>query len=171
MTDHQDDAPPIAGGLKVIPELLVEDISSSVPFWCYVLGFAMTYRGPADDFVRLERPDGAQVTLAHRWGNWETGPMERPFGRGVVLQVYVDDLAPILKALARRAWPLVEGPRIVRRQDLGGEVLSHEIYVQDPNGYLVMIAQILGNHVEDSPADRTAARPTATGAEPAPATR
>jgi hypothetical protein len=84
MTDHQDDAPPIAGGLKVIPELLVEDISSSVPFWCYVLGFAMTYRGPADDFVRLERPDGAQVTLAHRWGNWETGPMERPFGRGVV---------------------------------------------------------------------------------------
>jgi hypothetical protein len=59
----------------------------------------------------------------------------------------------------------------VRRQDLGGEVLSHEIYVQDPNGYLVMIAQILGNHVEDSPADRTAARPTATGAEPAPAAR
>lgn len=151
MTDCHEDVPPADSGSKMIPELLVEDISTSLPFWCFALGFAATYRGPNDNVVRLERPDGARLTLTQREGNWETGPMERPFGRGVMLQLYVEDLAPILKALAKRAWPLVEGPRIVRRDDLGGAMLSHEVYVQDPNGYLILITQLLGDHVAERP--------------------
>jgi len=137
-------AAPKTGWAKMVPELLVRDIDASLGFWRDVVGFEIAYRRPQPRFVYLERREGAQVMLCERWGKWETGPMEPPYGRGVMFQVYVDDLAPVIAAVEARRWPVYEGLREVWRRIGDREGGQREIFLQDPDGYLVMVAQDLG---------------------------
>ncbi|HTJ58298.1 MAG TPA: VOC family protein [Devosiaceae bacterium] len=137
-------APPKTGWAKLVCELLVDDIEASLSFWKEALGFEIAYQRPEQGFVYLERPEGAQIMLCKRSGNWETAELQRPFGRGVMFQVSVDSIAPIMEALARLGWPLHAGPREVWRRWGDREGGGREIFVLDPNGYLIMIAQNLG---------------------------
>jgi len=137
-------APPRGGWAKLVSELLVEDIGASLDFWTKVLGFSIAYQRPESRFVYLERPEGAQIMLCQRAGVWETAPLERPFGRGVMFQVYVESLASILLNLSQAGWPLYAGPREVWRRWGDREGGKREICVLDPDGYLVMIAEDLG---------------------------
>ena len=61
-----------------------------------------------------------------------------------MFQVYVDDLRDILAALTRTGRPIYAGPREVWRRWGDREGGKCEIVVQDPDGYLVMLAQDLG---------------------------
>jgi len=126
------------------PELLVTDISVSTAFWCGGLGFTVAYQRPEQSFVYLERPEGTQVMLCQRSGAWETAPLEPPFGRGVMFQIYVESLHPIEEAVAARGLALYAGPGEVWRRTGNRESGSKEIFVQDPDGYLIMLAQRLG---------------------------
>ncbi len=138
-------APPRTGWASVVSELLVSDIGQSLAFWRGVLGFAIAYERPDEGFAYLERHDGPQIMLHERCGVWETGPMERPFGRGVMLQVYVDSLEPVFNAIADSNYPIHQGPREVWRRHgdrVGGQ---REVFVLDPDGYLVMLAERLGH--------------------------
>jgi catechol 2,3-dioxygenase-like lactoylglutathione lyase family enzyme len=137
-------APPRTGWAKLVSELLVDDLAVSRAFWEGLLGFEVAYQRPEQSFVYLERPDGAQVMLCGRSGNWETGPLERPYGRGVMFQVYVTGLQDIFAALTRAGHPLYAGPREVWRRWGDREGGKREIVVQDPDGYLVMLAEDLG---------------------------
>ena len=137
-------APPKGGWAKLVCELLVEDLEVSRAFWEGLLGFTIAYQRPDQGFVYLERPDGAQIMLCRRSGDWETGPLERPFGRGVMFQVYVDSLHAIAAALEQAAYPILVGPREVWRRWGDREGGKREIVVQDPDGYLVMLAEDLG---------------------------
>ena len=137
--------PPRFGFAKLVPELLVSDLQVSLPFWRDRLGFGVAYQRPSERFVYLERPEGAQIMLHQRCGAWETGALEPPFGRGLMLQVHVDDLAAVLTSLAD--WPLHAGPREVWRRHGDREGGAREAFVQDPDGYLVMLAQTLGSRV------------------------
>jgi len=137
-------APPKAGWAKLVCELLVEDLAVSRAFWQGVLGFDVAYQRPEQGFVYLQRPDGAQIMLCQRSGNWETAALEPPYGRGVMFQVFVDDLRDILAALTRTGCALHTGPREVWRRWGDREGGKREIVVQDPDGYLVMLAQDLG---------------------------
>ena len=136
--------PPGTGWAKLTPELLVEDIDASLRFWTQGLGFALAYQRPEGKFVYLERPEGAQIMLCQRANVWETGPMERPFGRGVMLQVAVDDTRAVEAVLAAYPWPLHAGPREVWRRWGDREGGNREIFVLDPDGYLVMVRETLG---------------------------
>jgi catechol 2,3-dioxygenase-like lactoylglutathione lyase family enzyme len=137
-------SPPRTGWAKLVPELLVSDIAASTAFWCERLGFAIAYQRPEQLFVYLERPEGAQLMLCQRSGNWETGPLHPPYGRGVMFQVYVASIEPIQNALEAASWPLHAGPREVWRLVGDCEAGQREVFVQDPDGYLVMIAHDLG---------------------------
>jgi catechol 2,3-dioxygenase-like lactoylglutathione lyase family enzyme len=137
-------APPRSGWARLVCEILVEDLAASRAFWEGVLGFAIAYQRPEQGFVYLERPEGAQIMLCQRSGNWETGRLEPPFGRGVMFQVYLDDLSAVITALERAGHPLHTGPREVWRRWGDREGGKREIVVQDPDGYLVMLAQDLG---------------------------
>lgn len=144
-------APPRTGWADVVSELLVSDIGQSIAFWRDVLGFAIAYERPDEGFAYLERSDGPQIMLHERCGVWETGPLERPFGRGVMFQVYVESLEPVLQAIAGRNYPIHHGPREVWRRHgdrLGGQ---REVFVLDPDGYLVMLAERLGHRPLDEP--------------------
>ncbi len=152
MTDRDDlgyapteyGAPPRSGWAKLVCELLVEDLAVSRAFWEGVLGFGVAYQRPEQGFVYLERAEGSQIMLCQRSGNWETGSLERPYGRGVMFQVYVDGLAHILASLTQAGCVLYAGPREVWRRWGDREGGKREIVVQDPDGYLVMLAENLG---------------------------
>ena len=109
-----------------------------------MLGFEIAYQRPEEGFAYLERPEGAQIMLCQRSGNWETAPLRRPFGRGVMFQIYVESIAKVLSTLSDAAWPLHAGPREVWRRYGDREGGKREIFVQDPDGYLIMIAEDLG---------------------------
>lgn len=64
-------------------------------------------------------------------GNWVTGTLERPLGRGTNFQMFVDSVAPLLD---HDAWYRVAGKERGNRQFL----------VQDPDGYLLRFAEDLG---------------------------
>ena len=137
-------APSSSGWARLVCELLVDDLAVSRAFWEGALGFEVAYQRPEQAFVYLERRDGAHIMLCQRSGNWETAALERPYGRGVMVQVYVDELYDILAALNRTGRPLYAGPREVWRRWGDREGGKREIVVQDPDGYLVMLAQDLG---------------------------
>ena len=46
----------------------------------------------------LER-EGSQVMLCQRNGNWETGDLQSPLGRGINFQMFVHSVEPLLDAL------------------------------------------------------------------------
>jgi catechol 2,3-dioxygenase-like lactoylglutathione lyase family enzyme len=136
-------APPRTGWARLAPEILVQSLEESMVFWHDVLGFEVAYQRSAERFVYLEHLDGAQIMLCQRHGDWETGPLERPFGRGVMFQVYVDDVDAVHRSVVASAWPVHTGPREVWRQHGDREGSQREFFLVDPDGYLVMIAQNL----------------------------
>jgi catechol 2,3-dioxygenase-like lactoylglutathione lyase family enzyme len=142
--DDRMGAPPRGGWAGLVPELLVEDVAASLAFWRDLLGFAIAYQRPEQFFAYLERPEGAQIMLCQRSGRWETAALERPYGRGAMFQIHVDAIEPVLSLLASAGWPLHAGPREVWRRLGDREGGQREIFVQDPDGYLVMLAQKIG---------------------------
>ena len=136
--------PPKTGWAPLAPEILVADIDASLSFWIDILGFCVAYARPAEKFAYLERPEGAQVMLCQRSGKWETGPLEAPFGRGVMFQVRMDDPASVLAALERKGLRPYAGPREVWRNVGDRQLGMREVFVQDPDGYLIMMASVIG---------------------------
>lgn len=84
------------------------------------------------------------MMLCQRHGGWETGDMQHPFGRGVMFQLEVPDLSAIQSRVAANNDPLYHPEREVWRQlgdRMGGQ---KEIFLQDPDGYLIMLAEVIG---------------------------
>lgn len=135
--------PPEGGFSALTPELDVEDLDASLRFWCDLLGFEVAYDRPAARFAYLAR-GGAQIMLCQHNGRWITGTLDRPYGRGVNFQIMVDRLDPILAALDAARWPLFEEPSEAWYRTGPVEGGQRECLVQDPDGYLVRLAENLG---------------------------
>ena len=136
---------PKGGFAKLVSELLVEDLRESLFFWREVLGFEIAYQRPEQKFAYLERPEGAQIMLCERSeGRWETASMEKPYGRGVIFQIYIDSIDPIVERLQDLQVSIYGGPREVWRRYGDREGGKREVMVLDPNGYLIMLAEDLG---------------------------
>jgi catechol 2,3-dioxygenase-like lactoylglutathione lyase family enzyme len=137
--------PPKGGFAKLVSELLVADLGESLYFWREALGFEIAYQRPEEKFAYLERPEGAQIMLCERSeGRWETAPMEKPYGRGVMFQVHLSSIDPIIDRLKELLLPIYDGPREVWRRYGDREGGKREVFVLDPNGYLIMLAEDLG---------------------------
>ena len=144
-SDHG--APPPGGLARFAAELLVEDLEASLAFWRGALGFEIAYRRPAERFVYLERPDGPQLMLSARApqrGRNETAALERPYGRGVLFQLTVDALEPVLDAAARAGARVHEAPHEEWRRVGDRELGRREVKLLDPDGYLVLVAEDVG---------------------------
>ncbi len=137
-------SPPKSGFARSAVELIVMDHEKSLLFWTDVLGFGIAYRRPAQKFAYLERAEGAQVMIYERDGDWETGEFDLPLGRGLVIQVSVDDVDAVAKSVTAADVPFYVALREKWRDwgdRLGGQ---REFLVQDPDGYLVMVSQRIG---------------------------
>jgi catechol 2,3-dioxygenase-like lactoylglutathione lyase family enzyme len=136
----------------LVPELLITDLQKSLWFWRDLCGFLVVFDRPEEGFAYLDR-DGAQVMLDRRGltRDWETGPMEIPYGRGVNFQVRVLSLEPVLAALAAADWPLFLAPEEKWYRTGAEETGVRQFLVQDPDGYLVRFAARLGERPISTP--------------------
>ena len=144
-------APPKSGWARMVTELHVSDLDASLAFWSGIIGFEIAYARAAEKFVYLEHPEGQQIMLCQRHGRFETGPMQPPLGQGAMFQIYLGSLAPILAKLEIRKWPIYLGPREVWRNTGDRESGQREVFVQDPDGYLLMVAQNIGEKLLSRP--------------------
>ncbi|MDD2766031.1 MAG: VOC family protein [Opitutaceae bacterium] len=131
---------------KLVPELVVADLEASLRFWRDLIGFSVAYDRPEAGFAYLDL-DGAQVMLEQRGAaerQWETGPLETPLGRGVNFQIEVPTLQPILDRLAGASWPLFMEPEEAWYRAGEVEVGQRQFLVMDPDGYLLRLAEDIG---------------------------
>ena len=134
---------PARGFAALIPEITVTSLEESLRFWCELLGFEISYDRPAARFALLTR-GAAQVMLCERNGRWEPAEMHRPFGRGINLQITVEQIAPMLAAIEAAGWALYEEPNEAWYRTGDRERGQREFLVQDPDGYLLRFAEDLG---------------------------
>ena len=131
---------------KLVPELMVTDLDSSLAFWVSCLGFEVVYQRPEDGFAYLDL-NGAQVMLEQadpEAGQWLTAPLSKPFGRGINLQIDVVAVAPIIQKLGQAEFPLFRACKDTWYRADAVEVGQREFIVQDPDGYLVRLVERLG---------------------------
>ncbi len=131
---------------KLVPELMVTDLDSSLAFWVSCLGFEVAYQRPEDGFVYLDS-NGAQVMLEQAdpdAGQWLTAPLSKPFGRGINLQIDVVAVGPIIQKLGQAGFPLYRECKDTWYRADKVEVGQREFIVQDPDGYLVRLVERLG---------------------------
>jgi len=134
---------PRNGFNPLVPELDVSNFGASLAFWCDYLGFHIVYDRPAAGFAFCER-EATQVMLCQVNGEWLTGPLERPFGRGVNFQIKVENVEPTLSRLEEVGWPLFRGVQEAWYRIGDEERGSREFLVLDPDGYLIRLSQSLG---------------------------
>jgi catechol 2,3-dioxygenase-like lactoylglutathione lyase family enzyme len=123
------------------PLIAVADVEASSRWYQRLLGCQSAHGGP--EYERLVA-NGALVLQLHRFevehhhlpiGN----PADRPYGNGVLLWFEVDDF----DAAARRATELgaeVVMPRHRNPPDGQGGPNHWELWLRDPDGYMVVIA-------------------------------
>lgn len=126
----------------LIPELYVSNLEISLDFYCGLLGFELAYDRPKERFAFLKR-GAVSLMLEEPIGRtWLAGPLEPPFGRGMNLQIMIDDVRTLYAACARADASIflpLETKAYQRRNDT---VSQTQFVVQDPDGYLIRLAQI-----------------------------
>ncbi|MHC2184757.1 catechol 2,3-dioxygenase-like lactoylglutathione lyase family enzyme [Rathayibacter agropyri] len=129
----------------LVPELLVENLERSLAFWCGPCGFRLHYSRPEEGFAYLVL--GTAHVMLEEAGlgrNWLAGALEQPFGRGMNLQVHVEDADYHAVALAEAGVALFS-PLESRWYRVGAEEVGvRQLVVADPDGYLLRFQSSLG---------------------------
>jgi catechol 2,3-dioxygenase-like lactoylglutathione lyase family enzyme len=138
----------------LVPELYVSDLVASLAFYAGVLGFEVEYERPEEAFaalrlgaaqLMLEQAPGLRQATPEEFskGQWRTADLRPPFGRGVNLQIEVEDIDVVADRLRAAGHPLLLDPheRVYRAGD--GEVRVRRLLVADPDGYLLRPSQRL----------------------------
>ena len=130
---------------KMVPELDVSDFSVSLAFYTQILGFKVFYARHDPEFVYLEQEELQFMLMREKDKSWLGGTLEKPYGRGVNLQMELSDVQPIYERLLKH--------NIVLQRDIKDEwreagnmlIGQREFWVQDPDGYLLRFCQPLGD--------------------------
>ena len=134
---------------KIVPELYCSDLLTSLGFYVELLGFAVVYDRPEESFAFLDL-EGAHIMLVESSEQtegervWWTGNPEKPYGRGMNLQIEVRDVDGVCQRLSDADWPLFRPmeEKWYRKQDF--EVGNRQFLAQDPDGYLLRFFSDLG---------------------------
>jgi len=131
---------------KLVPELDVSDLAASLAFYAGVLGFGVAYERPEEGFAYLVR-DGVELMLEAAAGpgrRFRTAPLEKPYGRGVNLQIAVPNVGDLYERV-RQAGHVVVLPLEDRWYRKGeAELGNRQFVVADPDGYLLRFFEDLG---------------------------
>jgi predicted DNA-binding ribbon-helix-helix protein len=132
----------------IVPELDVSDLELSLEFYLGVAGFASHIQRPEEKFAYLIRED-ARLMLQQAGGpgrRFNTAPLERPFGRGVNLQIETTDVdalhSNIVRAIGTAAIRVPLEERWYRHGE--AELGNRQFVVADPDGYLLRFFSYLG---------------------------
>jgi catechol 2,3-dioxygenase-like lactoylglutathione lyase family enzyme len=129
----------------LVPELICTDIEKSLRFYVDIIQFRIAYSRPEERFFYLQR-NGMSLMLEQpkvRDRLWPDAELAHPYGRGVNLEMRVDDVDLIYDAAvsagAKIHLPLEE--KWYRR--LRDDVCVRQFAVCDPDGYLLRPSQII----------------------------
>ena len=137
---------------RLVPELVCSDLATSLAFYVETLGFRVHYDRPEAGFAYLER-EGAELMLDELSpGSWLTGEMNRPFGRGINLQIEVSEVATLRQTVRRAGVAVYRETEDAWYRAADGYVGNRQFIVQDPDGYLLRFFQSLGRR-EAAPVD------------------
>jgi catechol 2,3-dioxygenase-like lactoylglutathione lyase family enzyme len=129
---------------KIIPEILCSDLTVTREFYVRALGFAVLYERPAETFIYFSLK-GADLMVEQVDGpgrRWITGELSKPFGRGLNLQIEVEDVADLYARVLREARECIYVPLEQKIYPCGDKsVLTRQFVIQDPDGYLLRFAQ------------------------------
>jgi catechol 2,3-dioxygenase-like lactoylglutathione lyase family enzyme len=136
----------------LVPELYVSDLACSLDFYVETLGFRVEYERPEERFVSL-RLESACLMLEQarrlssatpkefEQGEWRLADLERPFGRGMNLEIEVADIEAANARIQGRNQPLLLDPH-ERSYRVGDQQLTvRRLLVADPDGYLIRLSQ------------------------------
>lgn len=137
---------------RLVPELLVSDFAASLDFYVRVIGFAVRYDRPAEKFAYLDL-GGAELMIEQETDFWLTAPRERPYGRGINLQIEVADLDGIIARLLAAGIPLFRPAEEAWYRAGDHYSGNRQFLVQDPDGYLLRFFEDLGER-ETAPSGR-----------------
>ena len=139
----------------LVPELSVTDYEASRHFWCDLVGFSLRYERPEEGFGYLVLGNAhLMLDQINHGRTWATGPLEPPLGRGINLEVQVEDLDAAWRRLTQAQWRIFVEPeeQWYRAGDI--EIGVRQFLVQDPDGYLLRLQQEMG----ERPAEESARR-------------
>lgn len=120
---------------KLIPELSVTDIKESLEFYKSI-GFHVVYEREENKFAFIEL-DGNQLMIEELNGNWDVGPLERPFGRGINISMSVDNVEEMFNNLKEKGIKFFLELEVHSYRVDDTEYLDKEFLIQDPDGYLL----------------------------------
>lgn len=128
----------------LVPELLVRDLDASLAFYLDRCRFQIRYARMEERFAYLVK-DGIHLMLDQigEKRNWITGELVPPFGRGINLEMGIDDLDAVYENLRNTPHlflPMEE--QWYRTGDL--ETGVRQFLCQDPDGYLLRFQQDIG---------------------------
>ena len=142
--------------LGVVPELYVTDLARSLRFYVDALGFEVAYDRPEGKFaaisisgslVMLEEVTARSTASDDEFeaGEWRTGVLEFPLGRGVSFELMVPDVEAVYERVVHAGYDITLGLR-ERTYRVGREVIRlRQFLVMDPDGYLMRPAQRIGS--------------------------
>ena len=140
----------------LVPELSVSDFPAALAFDLR-LGWTVVHDRPGDEFALLRlggAPEAAEVMLdglrTGRNFDADLTAAERPFGRGLKLEITVPTLAPVLAALGDHPLALPVEERWYRAGAV--EIGVRQFIVADPDGYLLRFSEPLGTRPCAAPA-------------------
>jgi catechol 2,3-dioxygenase-like lactoylglutathione lyase family enzyme len=142
----------------LVPELDVTNLDDSLRFYVGVVGFGVVFDRRPERFAYLAL-EGAELMLQEAAGpgrRFRTATLERPFGRGINLQIAVGDVDAVFASVLRSGvkpvvpvedrWYDVEVGSPAGRWNTRGPVRAgnRQFVVADPDGYLLRFFTSLG---------------------------
>ncbi len=138
----------------LVPELMVSDFKRSLVFYTDLLGFHIDFDRPESGFAyislggahfMLEQTGSFKSSTAAEFekGEWRTGDMEPPFGRGINFEITVEAVDPLYDRLIKANYPIKL--ELHEKQYRVAEKSAHvrQFLVLDPDGYLLRFSELL----------------------------
>jgi len=122
------------------PMVVVHDVEATSAWYQRVLGLQSGHGGP--EYEQL-LSDGRMVMQLHHWEADEHphlgDPAQRPYGNGVLLWFQTERFDEALQRIRASGAQVLDGPLV--------NPLAHhrEVWLQDPNGYKVVVAGRYGD--------------------------
>jgi len=135
----------------VVAELWCHDFQESLAFYTETIGFSVGQHktGSTHAYLVLGQSHIMISNYDYR-GTWETGPFEKPLGRGLNFSFFVDDVQSMYDDLKlKKVEPFVDIYTIwYWRPDC---MANHkEFAVLDPDGYMLRFSERIGSRPHQS---------------------
>lgn len=120
---------------SLIPELSVSNLEISKKFYLS-LGFKIKYERQEDKLCFLELEKN-QIMIQEENGNWNTGTLEYPFGRGINISMAVSDVETMYNKLKEQNIKFFLDLEVHKYRVDNKVYDDKEFLIQDPDGYLL----------------------------------